>query len=410
MKFAEIFPFLVLFLCPACEPTHYALPSNALRYASATRDDDGLRVTLTPVTQLHQTPALMARMLWRQSPLYWGVALREKENQDLILPLVPLPSLQVTIENQGREPIRFAGADIQVEDDTGHRYAIAARTEEYLPRVLDQLLAKAPDLWFLRQKWGPTDVWPAYMGWHAWNAPVMALIDAARQVPLLGREVVVQPGERWVGAIVVLDDAKSPEELVERLKGNLKVSWSGVTAGTQPIDPQQFTLALDGRADSVVCSDGQRVGSPDLCPVEGYREWRDGGPCIQLGPRNTWAAGNKLPSSLWRARWLGGTRIANSDLDQALRDLPESQKLAKRARALKAAGYTLILGGTLAAASTAAGIAGAGYTREAPAGVSLLGITGVGALLEYLAVRTEDQAIRAYNREAFKTGACSAPL
>jgi hypothetical protein len=210
---------------------------------------------------------------------------------------------------------------------------------------------------------------------------------------------------------VILDDPQSRQDLAERLKGNLKVSWSGVRAGEQAMDPQQFTLPLDGRARSVTCADGTQVSSPDECALDGYAGYRADGPCLQLGYRKGWVDGKRVPYlAVEKARWIGGTRVTDSDLDQALRDLPESKKLEQRARALKAASYTLVLGGVLGAATTAAGIAGAGYEREAPAGVAVLGVSVVGAVLGFLSLKVQDQAMRAYNREAFKSGLCSAPL
>jgi hypothetical protein len=230
-------------------------------------------------------------------------------------------------------------------------------------------------------------------------------------VPLFGPDLVVAPGGRWVGALVLLGDASSPKEWAARLGGNLTVSVTGIVAGGRAMEPQQFTLPLDGHADSVLCEDGRRASSPDACRLDGYHAFRDEGPCVQLGIRSGWDKGLRVPyTSVAKARWIGGTRVTDTELDQSLHDLPESRALSGRARTLRAASYALAISGVLGSALTAAAIAGADRSREAPAGLSVLGVSAVGAILGYLAVRTQDQAIRAYNREAFKTGACAAPL
>jgi ABC-type Na+ efflux pump permease subunit len=107
---------------------------------------------------------------------------------------------------------------------------------------------------------------------------------------------------------------------------------------------------------------------------------------------------------------MGGRRVTNTDVYETLLSTPVSRTHAQRARALRIVGFTLIAGGVVSTVGAGAGIAAQGHPEDGPAGLSLLGVSGLGAVLTYLGTREELKAVGSYNQFAFETGACAAPL
>ena len=80
-------------------------PASALHWADAALDQDQVRVTLRPVAdRAWQEAPPAGRVQWDDWALFWKV---RRDSSDLIAPLVPLSSVQVSIENRGVEPLLF---------------------------------------------------------------------------------------------------------------------------------------------------------------------------------------------------------------------------------------------------------------------------------------------------------------
>ncbi len=382
-------------------------PATASRWGTVVFEKDSVRVSLRPVTdRAWQEAPAESRIEWDEWSLYWRVR-RDHQSPDLIAPLVPLSSIQVSIENLGVEPLRFAEANVTVEDDHDRFWPIASEAQQYLPVVVDEVVARVPEL----SSQGPRLGSPRHGDWPA------AIQAMALAVPLLGPGIEVQPGGRWTGALVLLDGAASPEDLVLRSRSSLRVSFSGIRSGDRVLEPWLAVLPLE-HSGHVVCSDGQRVASPDACgdPEEYFPKWTADGPCIQRSIERV-ALPLRLPTrggvynddGTVRRLWIGGTSIHNADLAQALLNTSASQPAIERARRLRVAGWTLVGAGMFGAASTAAALSANGYDKEAPAGLGVVAVAGVGALLLYLSKRDERAALRSFNRQAFESGSCVVP-
>jgi hypothetical protein len=370
---------------------------------------EDIAVSVRPVNESNWKifPNLQTRLQWDEPLATWGL-LSNPSPRDVTLPLVPLPSFEVTIQNRSQVPLSFAASELIVEDSLGHRYPVLTDVAEYLPQLYDRLLAETPELYARRPAGGTLAEWPpTNLAPQAWMAPLEMLKEDARKVPLLTSSVEVAPGATWIGALVIRPQLSSSEELAKTLNGQLLVHLAGIRQGERDLPTRTFSVALEGRPTYVTCSDGRKVGSPNECArLDGYAQWIPDGPCLQQGEV-------RLPYSTrtQTARWLDGDRITNTEAYDALLRVPASHAAAVRGFKLRVAGFALIGAGLLGTVGAAAGIAaGAHDSKDAPAAVSLLAISGVGAVLAYLGHRSELESLRRYNQYAFTTGACARPL
>jgi hypothetical protein len=403
------FAMAALALAAGCAPARYALPQTTLSTRVQTQMQENVVISIRPVNESNwqSVPHLQTHLRWSEPVAYWG-SLRSDTPRDLTLPLVPFPSLEVTIQNYGQTPLHFDASDLIVEDSEGHRYPVLTDASEYFPQVLNRMLAQTPELWARRMWLGPVGMWPEYTELDAWTAPIEALRREARKVRLLTPSVQVAPGETWTGALVVRSEVSSSAELAKAVKGELRVHLAGMRAGERELATRSFAFALGGHPDYVTCSDGQKVSSPNECArPDGYTHWIPDGPCLQQGELTPLAPARPLQT----ARWINGERITNTEAATALLQVPASRPAAVRGLQLRIAGFTLIGGGLVGTVGVAAGIAaGLHDSKDAPAAVSLLALSGVGVVLGYLGHKSELQSIRSYNQYAFATGACARPL
>lgn len=363
-------------LFTACATTTYRIPSSSLATIAAqpARDAD-VEVTLEPVTDttFNQYPQLSHALHWDETATQWGVPTRASQ-RDLLLPLVPLPSFFVTITNDGDEPLTLAASRIAIRDAAGGSHRVLTHVDDYLPRVVDRLVSQVPELWLRTQGLGPVSVWPPYLPWLPWTMPVEELRAAARTVPLLGEQVVIAPHAAWAGVMVVDVGAGSPAELAQLMSGSLRVSFAGL---------RTFEASFAGGGATPAA-----------------------GACVATSEEQP------LTPSLKRSRtvrFVGDARVTSADLDSLLVATPASRADAKKARALRIAGWTLV-GAGLGGSGVAAGVIGSvSDSSYAPAGLSVLALSGVGAALLYAADRRETAAVREYNAFASATGACAAP-
>jgi hypothetical protein len=363
----------------ACATPTFPLPQTALT-PTVTQDlQDGVQITVRPVNQLTfaHFPTLSLRLRWHESPIFWRLLPESTPDRDLVLPLVPLPSLAITIANHGTAAVSLRSAHVTVDDGQGHAWAVVAKSDELIGPVLERLLSNTPELWQRVQALGPPATWPPYLGPDWWTAPIEVLRDETRRVPLFGTDVVIAPGETRTLALVAKVGAASPEALASLMRGDLRVQLDGVRAGERELLPQTFTF---------------QVAAPERstpCVIEGGPFWYN------------------RPLT---AYWADGRRVLRSDVEALLLATRDSHAAAARSRRLRIAGYTLIAASVFGSVGVVAGIAGTGDHRDAPAGLSGLAVSGVGAALNYFAQKSFSEGLRSYNAYAAATGACRTPL
>jgi hypothetical protein len=95
------------------------------------------------------------------------------------------------------------------------------------------------------------------------------------------------------------------------------------------------------------------------------------------------------------------------DRNARLLNDPASRAVFIQARDLRAASVVLMFGGVAAAGATTASMYATGERTYAPAGLTLLAVTGVGIVLGYFAGDAEQQATREYNEAARLRGHCN---
>jgi hypothetical protein len=380
-------PAVVVLLLSACAPTLHKLPSNALSYAGVIAADDRMRVELRPVTAATwvdgHDPTLLLR--WRERRLYAPLPGPVPEDRQAWVALVPRPSLEVTIHNDSDQPLSFERAEIRVNDDHGGRYAIATSALGYLRDLIGPMMIDSPALWLARLRWGPVEQWPTALTTRlgprpsGLELPVAAAIRAAaEQVPLFGTGVVVPPHGAWSGALVFDTDAGAGEALASRLRGNLYVSWRGARFGEESAQPFVASLPLDARITGEDCM--QQLYDP------GIGHFR-----------------------VVRPMAIDGMAVTRIEANEEMIGLSASRADALRARRMRVAGGVLIGAGLFASVGSPAAIALSDRAREAPAGVSWLALTAIGAALNYVGVRHEREAMARYNGYMRETGACAAP-
>jgi hypothetical protein len=370
-------------------PTPHKLPAASLAYGAIARSDPRMRVELRPLTAATwvdgHDPDVLLR--WRERRAYTPLPGPVPIARQLWVALVPRPSLEVTIHNDSDRPLRFADADIRLSDDEGATYTIATSARDYLRDLLGPAMVASAALWLTRLRWGPVELWPSVLstGLAPWpvgreRALASAIVTAAEQVPLFGRRVVVPAHGSWSGALVFDSDAGSGDALARRLRGNLYVAWHGARFGDEPAEPFLATLPLDPAPTEQDCLTAP-FGDPD-------RGLRHG-----VGP----------PLAI------DGMAVTRTEAEDEMIALHASRADAQRARRMRVAGAVLIGAGVLGTAGVAATIAIAGHPHDAPAGVSMLALTGVGAVLNYVGKRREQAAMARYNAYMRETGACAAP-
>src|SRR5262249_19193033 len=102
-------------LCAGCAtgaPVH--LPRTALPTSAAVAQLDGVDIHVETVNEGSWTehPGLKARLIWNEPAMLWGKDV--PGHRDVVVPLVPLPSFEVTIENRTGETLSLADAEVVV--------------------------------------------------------------------------------------------------------------------------------------------------------------------------------------------------------------------------------------------------------------------------------------------------------
>jgi hypothetical protein len=137
------------------------------------------------------------------------------------------------------------------------------------------------------------------------------------------------------------------------------------------------------------------------------------GPCLEVGGETSRAESNHRRRFVVGRdvdrQWLGGAPVDIRELNEALRSARASQPAIDRARRLRLAGWTLMGAGVTGTVTTAVALAADRRGQQTTEGLGAMALAGVGALLLYLGKRSETQAVRSFNRQAFESGACLVP-
>lgn len=334
-----------------------------------------------------------------QFPAYAVRVTHAPTGKSALLPRVPLPAFAIRIRNLGDDTLLLAGAKAWLSDSAGQRYELLLDRDELAHRVVDFARGEQPDLLRAPAKTAMTDPLD--------QTPAEALDTAARNTPIFGDGVQIPPRGSWSGAIVLASDARHVETLVRTAKSpRIVLHLEGAHRGAQAMPP--FELAFVPRVEqpsTVQCADGRVVADPKECGVENTMSAVAGGTCLQEGAQPF--AG---PSARSKAAYINGHSVTSTDVSRVLLDRPESRVHEKRAWALKVAGWVLVGGGAVSTVATAGGLGGAGYSRLAPAGLGMLGISAVGIGLLAGSQREHRLAVQEYNAFAFHSGVCARPL
>ena len=368
---------------------HRGHPVTAIGSEPEQAIQDQIRIDMHAVlgaafVDVHDTDTLIR---WRKRVLYRPWPFAGDRDHVAFVPIVPRPSVEVTIHNDGDTPLSFAFANIEVTDDSGGRYRLATKPADFVPSVLDPLLIANPHAWLEHMGWDAFNQWPT-------TAPTKQSADdlgaiplagrvvqeAAQAVPLFGQTVIVAPHGSWDGALVFQAAPGSKKTRDSKQRGSMFVSWSGARVGAVPSSSVKIEFPL-------VPEEASEASSP--CMIVPENPPGNGGPPV-LKP--------VVP-----------VRPSATPQEEVLLRVPAASHLAKDGVVLRAIGNGLIGAGIVAGVSTAAGIGVSHHPDNALAGLSLLAISAVGGVLDYAGWREERKAMRTFNTASAHTGVCSAP-
>jgi hypothetical protein len=296
------------------------------------------------------------------------------------VPLLPLPAFLVRIVNDGDEPIAIGAT--WLTDGRGGAYRLLDSAPDLARRQREQLVLEHPSL----ASPGNRHILDSYM------AQVAA-------VPLLHAGITIAAHGEWQGYVAFdleIRDAVGPDDLArasERLTLHVRALPSAHTFELAFARPPRGTIT---------CPDGTRHASARECANQLIEDPapRGDGPCIQrtLKPR-TFGTGTQ-----W---WMGGTPIANSDLDRTLLADVAARAQIRRGVVLRGIGYALIGAGLLGSAIAAPVLSVRFGASLGPSGLAFLSLSAAGIIVAVIGNRATDRAIRTYNVESETTGICA---
>jgi len=139
------------------------------------------------------------------------------------LPLVPLPAFQIHILNQTAKPVSLAQTQLQVEDDSHRIY----------PPLTDPVSIKGR---FVADMHGMNES-------IANDRNLMeALLREIHQLRVVSPSVLIQPGEKWVGYLVLNTNAHNPEEYRALMSSiqSFSIRFRNLPSGTETKDVELF--------------------------------------------------------------------------------------------------------------------------------------------------------------------------
>jgi hypothetical protein len=187
-------PMLALFACAGNKPYQASVDMHLLRPRVRASAPQGNTVTLVafPIFRenLGDYGEIARYATWTEmNSVGTGIGRTWRG----LLPLVPLPAFQIHVVNQTSQPFSLSATQVQVEDNKHREYSLLADYVSIKGRFVADI--------------------------HGMNNSIANdknlmenLLRAIHQIPLLTPSVVVQPGQTWIGYVVLNTDAHNPDE------------------------------------------------------------------------------------------------------------------------------------------------------------------------------------------------------
>jgi hypothetical protein len=205
--------------CAEAPPVKTTLPVHSLKTPEPV-SKDGVGLTLEPITWdgWKNHGAIVMRISWqeidRNAPVAMGgsagartpTVLRSDE-----IPLLPLPAIQVAIENKGEKPLEIARSHIELSDGQ-HHWKLMDSIGDVQGRVQNDVMSS-----------------------HnvADNRPLLdGLASAIAQLPIANSKLTIAPGQTWQGFLCFHMDIHDADELNDLLDKADKLTLAADFAGT----------------------------------------------------------------------------------------------------------------------------------------------------------------------------------
>jgi hypothetical protein len=316
-----------------------------------------------------------------------AVAGQEMRYDDL--PMVPLPSFRVELQNETTDPITFDKVSFDLDDGHGHVYHSIESIDEIVDAVVDDVTARHPELLSAIHR---TDV--------------DNLRESVRKVQIWNKQSTLKGGEMKAAYVSFRMTTRDAGEFA-RIAGSLKeltLRINGLATTSGPLEPVAFSYTVPKRPTMVQCPDGSRAPHWRMCKKMAelpYQPVADG-PCIQE---------TKVKYTLATTQWWAGvTPVANSDVWRMLLAERSTHAEIKKGMAMRWAGYMLV-GASLLSTVLATATLATSNTYHGTSipyyGLTPLAVLPVGIGLVGGAVKHTDRAIENYNTEVEDTGACA---
>jgi hypothetical protein len=365
------------YLAAACgegPPPRYPLPANALAGPSLKAHvGEAVDITMQPITArtLSRHPSLGVRVRWHEPPVPPTLRPDSGRLHERVAAVVPLPALWMDIENHGVGTVRFGCSTLAMTTRDGKSWPIVLDRAEVERLAVERLLAEERTLTMLT----PEAVRALERDPLAVH-PLSALREAVARAPLLDASVEVPPGGHWQGAVVFdvsSEDVAALEDVVGGAQLDVKLACA--TMDETPLEPATFSFRLVPARET-------------------------NGACIEEADGGRY----RLTRS-----YMDGRRAANIDVANALVAQPVSREAGTKAMALRGVGIAAIAAGIIGAVVTSAALGSTGHPNEAPAGLSMLGLSIGGGVMTWFGYRKHTEAVSRYNAHAAATGLCPRP-
>ena len=253
-----------------CRLTGFAAPMIALAISAcaankpyqASVDMHLLRPRVPPAVPEGNTVAIVAFPIFRENLGDYGEIARYAKWTEMntvaagintawrgLLSLVPLPAFQIHIVNHTGKPVSLSEIQVRVEDNKHREYSFLSDYVSLKGRFVADM--------------------------HGMNTSIAndrdlieKLLREIHQIPLLAPGVVVQPGQTWIGYLVLNTDAHNPDEYREMMSSldSLVIRIRNFPAGGS----EQVELFVDKvvRPISVSCPWDVKQPSLEKCTPE----------------------------------------------------------------------------------------------------------------------------------------------
>jgi hypothetical protein len=229
--------------CAEAPPVKTTLPVHSLKTPEPV-SKDGVGLTLDPITYdgWKNHGAIVMKISWqeidRNAPVSMSVAGRGGSGSPRTstvtrseeIPLLPLPAIQVAIENKSGKPLDFAKAHIELSDGQ-HHWKLMDSVGDVQGRVQNDVMSS-----------------------HnvADNRPLLdGLASAVAQLPIANSKLTIAPGQTWQGFLVFHMDTHDADELNDLLDKADKLTLAADLGGTSfsvelPRQTQQKSYTCPG--------------------------------------------------------------------------------------------------------------------------------------------------------------------